>query len=215
MLENRTRDFLQQLRRDDGEVGVDAQIFSYLLREHLFPVYKPTKETQDCLFVGVGYAEVDAVRYFLRKSYGYPQNKVFAVGLSLHTDPYRQAVCDFFVGDEILGNAASSGTYEQIRAETGRDLFDLVAVRRFGPLANDHPNLVRKQLGMIVKQAEQHLGRGGRLVATSGFADEDDGLREVMESSSLRPLVSQPTKLRDIGWNTEGYIYIAEARQTK
>ena len=85
MLEEKALGFLRELGRRDGELGgaaIDEFIFNYLLTTHLLPVYAPKKWTQNCLFIGVGQAEVIAVKYFLRKNYDYGDGSVFVVGVN-------------------------------------------------------------------------------------------------------------------------------------
>ncbi|MBI2137474.1 hypothetical protein HYU12_03070 [Candidatus Woesearchaeota archaeon] len=204
MLEYRALKFLRELEEGNPELMLDALIFNYLLNQHLLPVYKPTKETQSCLFIGVGKDEVIATRHFLATNYRYANGSVFVAGLKLGPDVYSEQVCDFFIGDELLGDARSSGTYLDIRHKTGRAEFDLIVVRR----PSTYTAFSGNSLEAIFEQGMRHLKTDGRLVATSGFNDEDGKFKEILESSALVPLVNQHTKLKELGLNTEGYIFI-------
>ena len=79
------------------------------------------------------------------------------------------------IGDELLGDARSSGTYRDIQRRTGRAKFDLIVVRR----PNTYSAWSNHSLGAILEQGMINLETDGRLIATSGFNDEDGKFKEI------------------------------------
>lgn len=206
MLEQKTLDFVKMIERDAPNLKIDnANVFYYILKKYLTPVYKPQKERQDCLFIGVRSGEVYAAKKLLRDKYGYLDDRIFTVGINLDSDTFSEKACNIFLGYKSA-DARKPEIYEKIEDLTGLKAFDLIFLRRPDMLSGG-----KQSIADIVNQARLNLDSDGVFVSTSSLRDEDTLFKEVMESSGLTQLVSSSTRLHeDYYWDTEGYIFIGK-----
>lgn len=197
--------FVNDLNAKYKSADIEANIFYYLLEQHLLPNYKPKEKTQDCLFIGPGESEINAVKSFLKKEYGV--DKIFTAGLKPHKDPYCEKVLDSFVWGRVYGDARYSTAIEvEILPRIQRETFNSIFIRRPRTVDEDDLNNLKE----ILDNCFNYLSKDGMLIATSAFTrdKEPDNLKRVVENSRFKQIISKSTGLKDIGWETEDYIFI-------
>lgn len=203
--------FFSELRSRYPGISLDARIFHFLLDKYIPPNYTPQRATQDCLFIGPGPGEATAVKDFLKRSYDIEPEKVVTIGTRLEPMPLCKPEFDYFSETEFSDARYSTVFDAEVLPVTRSGELDLIVVRR--PITPDERHM--RGLSMILDNCFNYLSNDGRLITTSGLYElEADNLRKVVEASHLKSILSTETTIndkttfRDMGWDTEQYIFI-------